>query len=585
MTAQLSPRHDDEGPPSTQFAATEQGIPIDASGFAVHDPDAPNPDTLAPDQWSTDGSHGNAAVPDIVTDFGGMGSELSDPSAAPTLSHIGRYAIKRQLGAGGLGTVFEAWDPLLSRGVALKTLQLETEPAARESLDGLFLNEARAAAGLNHRYIVTVYDAGLSPHGVYIAMERLFGRDLRQALRDGWRPHVEQAVQLVRRVTDALAYAHSRGVVHCDIKPANIFLQRRDRPKVLDFGIARILHGHGAAAADGTVAGSPHYRAPEQLSGGVVDPRTDLFSLGAVMFELLTGQRAFGGDTLEEINAAVTGHTPPLAHELNPKVPTEISAICARLLARNPADRYTCASELNADLRRWTTAQQRARDVAAANAARAEHAAPHAHRPHPTRAPRSTLAMAALAGLALMLSGAAAWTLFGRDSHPMAASTPPTPAEVTPAAEAQRLPVTTAPPAAAFDAGTRPAAPADTQPAATPGPVTPMTTQPATSFPADPRTPDARLSEAKAADARPRDAHRTAATATGATGQVQFVVRPWAEIEIDGAPAGISPPVTHLTLPEGSYTLTLRHGDLPPHVVPVKVVAGQPVTLRHQFGP
>jgi serine/threonine protein kinase len=165
------------------------------------------------------------------------------PDDRPTLSHIGRYALKGPLGQGGLGQVHEAWDPLLSRTVAVKTLQFDVDMPSRVSLDGLFLNEARAAAGLSHPHIVTVHDAGLSAHGVYIAMERLHGRDLRQALADGWRPTPWQAAQLVRRVADALAYAHARGVVHCDIKPANIFLTRRDKPKVLDFGIARVAHG------------------------------------------------------------------------------------------------------------------------------------------------------------------------------------------------------------------------------------------------------------------------------------------------------------------------------------------------------
>ncbi|MCB1997847.1 MAG: serine/threonine protein kinase, partial [Rhodoferax sp.] len=154
-------------------------------------------------------------------------------STEPTLQHIGRYALKRKLGEGGLGNVHEAWDPLLSRTVAVKTLQFDVDPPERLALDRLFLNEARAVAGLNHPHIVTVHDAGLSAHGVYIAMERLRGRDLRQAIAGGWRPRPGQAAYLVRRVADALAYAHARGVVHCDIKPANIFLTGKDKPTVL----------------------------------------------------------------------------------------------------------------------------------------------------------------------------------------------------------------------------------------------------------------------------------------------------------------------------------------------------------------
>ncbi len=415
VTAKLFPLRRTDGPPSTQFAATIVGMPgTDGAAF-----DAPSPDTLSPDSLVTDASGAQAALPDVVTDFGGLPGEAPDPAHAPTLSHIGRYALKRQLGAGGLGAVFEAWDPLLSRAVAVKTLQFGADAAAGSPLDGLFLNEARAAAGLNHRCIVTIHDAGLSPHGVYIAMERLYGRDLHQALADGWRPSVEQTVQLVRRVTDALAYAHARGVIHCDIKPANIFLQRKDRPKVLDFGIARLVHGTTLPALQGAVAGSPRYRAPEQLTGGAIDARTDLFSLGVVMYELLTGRRAFEGRSLAEINRAVLDSDPPPAHEVDRAVPREVSAIVTRLMARDPARRYTCASELGADLRRWMQAQQLPTETVtmAALPPAATVAAPAVRRRRPAR----WLLAAAL----LLAAGALAVGLGG---HPL------TPAPAAPAA-------------------------------------------------------------------------------------------------------------------------------------------------------
>ncbi len=216
-----------------------------------------------------------------MADAAGMAP--AQAAAEPGLGHIGRYELRRTLGSGGLGAVYEARDPLLSRTVAVKTLQFDAPPGARVALDRLFLNEARAAAGLSHPHIVTVFDAGLSAHGVYIAMERLRGQDMRQALAAGWRPAPAQAVLLARRVADALAYAHARGVVHCDIKPANIFLGRSGKPKLLDFGIARIVRrapgangpaGAAPALLEGMVAGSPHYLAPEQLRGDAVDGRT-----------------------------------------------------------------------------------------------------------------------------------------------------------------------------------------------------------------------------------------------------------------------------------------------------------------------
>ncbi len=182
----------------------------------------------------------------------------------PTIGHIGRYALKYKIGAGGLGTVYAAHDPLLSRLIAIKTLNLELSPEERESFNALFLNEARAAGGLSHPHIVTVFDAGISDNSAYIAMELLKGRDLRQLREEGWRPTPTQAALIVRRVADALAYAHSKGVVHRDIKPANIFMVGRTQPRVLDFGIARVAHQHDGGAGGDIAAGSPYYMAPEQ---------------------------------------------------------------------------------------------------------------------------------------------------------------------------------------------------------------------------------------------------------------------------------------------------------------------------------
>src|SRR5207237_4582817 len=180
------------------------------------------------------------------------------------IGHIGRYALKYRIGEGGLGTVYAAHDPLLSRLIAIKTLNLELSAEQRPEFNTLFLNEARAAAGLSHPNIVTVFDASVSDDNAYIAMELLKGRDLRQLRQEGWRPTPTQSALIVRRVADALAYAHSKGVVHRDIKPANIFMVGRTQPRVLDFGIARVTHQRDSGLAMNG-AGSPYYMSPEQV--------------------------------------------------------------------------------------------------------------------------------------------------------------------------------------------------------------------------------------------------------------------------------------------------------------------------------
>ena len=512
---------------------------------------------------------------------------------SPTLSHIGRYALKGRLGQGGLGQVHEAWDPLLSRSVAVKTLQFDVELAQRVSLDGLFLNEARAAAGLSHPHIVTVHDAGLSANGVYIAMERLHGRDLQQALAAGWQPTPLQAAQLVRRVADALAYAHARGVVHCDIKPANIFLCRRDKPKVLDFGIARVAHSSALSLLDGLVAGSPHYLAPEQLEGEPVDARTDIHALGVVFYELLAGRKAYTGDTVGQISMAVLTNHPAPAHELRSGVPPLLSAIAAKAMARDPERRFSSAAAMATELRRWVD-KQGASEPAAVPPAEAPVLEQAPARPpggvHRTKPRGWKVALWTCAAAA----GALAVALVARmdiESAPAAAvaspaaspATNPTPLPAAAVAAATAVQAA-APPeqAAAEPTVTPPLPPAAEQvlPVSAPAMTAASPLAPATALAAPkPRPP--------AAPAKSRDARiaAPAATATAATGSVQLAISPWGHVEVDGTPAGTTPPLARLTLSEGTHTVTVRNEDFPPHTTTVQVSAERPVTVRHRFAP
>lgn len=471
----------------------------------------------------------------------------ADAAARPTLSHVGRYALKQPLGSGGLGAVFEAWDPLLSRAVALKTLHYEADAAARISLDGLFLNEARAVARLNHRHIVTVYDAGLSPQGVYIAMARLRGRDLRHALAAGWQPKPAAAALLARRVAEALAYAHAHGVIHCDIKPANIFVSNRGRPTVLDFGIARVAHGAAVAALDGMVAGSPHYLAPEQLVGGLIDGRTDVYSLGVVLYEMLTGRRAFDGGSIDLITSAVLHHHPPPAHELRAAVPRDLSEITARAMARQPTARYADAREMAQALRDWAT--------------------DHGRRPSP-RAANPTASRAALGWAAGAFAAAVitAWAWQGRAPEPQAALAAPTPA-AAPLAAPEPL---ASSPALARETGTDSA----TEPA-------PAIAQAA----AKPKTrPAAPAVKPRAAVETPVPPPVVRPPPALVLGQLQLAVSPWGQIEVDGRSVGITPPLSKLELAEGPHQIVVRNGDHPPYTVQVQVSADKPLVVRHRFG-
>ncbi len=479
----------------------------------------------------------------------------------PTIGHVGRYALKYQLGAGGLGTVYAALDPLLSRPIAVKTLHVDSVAAQREALESQLLAEARAAAGLNHQNIVTVFDAGLAEQGVYIAMERLQGRDLRHLLADGWRPEPVQAARIAKRIADALAYAHSHGVIHCDIKPANIFMIGRTQPKVLDFGIARVAAQQSAAdgmpdfdpASGASVPpadlGSPYYVAPEHLQGHVLDLRCDVYGVGVVLYELLTGRRAFGGNSLEAIRQAVLESDVPPVHVVNHNVNAGLSAIVARAMAREPAQRYRSARQLVRALRGWLEEE-----------ADSQAASP---------VDRSNWAWATFAGLGL---GAALtfWVL-------ATGSGAPVPAEAR--IEAPAVAAVLAPPAPALPA----VAPVE-------APLVLAKVGP---------TPTAKAAKADAVEsvrARERRLAREAATATAvpvaapqapvqaSPGVVQLAISPWGQVEVDGVAAGTTPPLARLTLAPGKHQIVVRNDDFPPLSVTVTVADDKPVTLRHRFG-
>jgi serine/threonine-protein kinase len=281
-------------------------------------------------------------------------------SVMPLSGQIGRYTLERRLGSGGLGTVWSAYDTVLARQVAIKTLPLHMPAAEREAIAERVLDEARAAARLSHPHIVTVHDAGIAGEGAYLAMELLRGKDLAELLRNGWQPTPEQAALIVRRVADALGYAHSKGVIHRDIKPANIFMVGRTRPVVLDFGIARLLHQDGDASP---ALGSPYYAAPEQFDGRDCDQRSDVYSLGVVLYELLCGERPFQGAQLQDIRTAVRNGHPPPPRQHRPSVPAELEVIALKAIARDPSQRHRSAGALARELRAWLAGPA---DIAAA---------------------------------------------------------------------------------------------------------------------------------------------------------------------------------------------------------------------------
>jgi eukaryotic-like serine/threonine-protein kinase len=259
-----------------------------------------------------------------------------------------RYVIKRKLGSGGMADVYLAEDQELGRRVALKLL--DERHSADEQFVERFRREAQSAAGLNHPNIVSIFDRGLAEGTYYIAMEYLDGRTLKELLvRNGPTP-IPIAIDYARQILSALSFAHRNGIVHRDIKPHNIVVGGDGRLKVTDFGIAR--SGTSQMTEVGSIVGTAQYLSPEQARGAPVDPRSDLYSLGVVLYEMLTGTVPFTGDTPVEIAMKHLSQVPKPPSELRPEVPHDLDAVVMRALAKDPAQRYGSAEEMDADLAR-----------------------------------------------------------------------------------------------------------------------------------------------------------------------------------------------------------------------------------------
>ncbi len=266
------------------------------------------------------------------------------------ISQLGRYEVLGELGQGAMGVVYKARDPLIDRVVAIKTINLGLAMDEKEEYEGRFYQEARAAGRLNHPNIVTIYDVGKSGNVAYIAMEFLEGRELRDIMNESGLLPVDQVLDIVAQVAQGLAYAHEYDIVHRDVKPSNIMVIRDGHVKITDFGIARMASS-SVRTQTGMVLGSPKYMSPEQVMGKSIDQRSDIFSLGVMLYEMLTGQAPFNGENVNAIMYQTLNAVPAPPNALNSAVPEMVNFIVAKALAKGVEDRYQNAKDFAADLR------------------------------------------------------------------------------------------------------------------------------------------------------------------------------------------------------------------------------------------
>ncbi len=468
--------------------------------------------------------------------------DVAVPSPPKT---IGRFTIRNEIGRGSYGVVYAAHDPVLAREVAIKIIPLAREDQFRLQIEASFLHEAKSAGGMSHPSIVTIYDAGKTESFAYIAMERLHGQDLHEYLASGNRMSPRQSAAMMMRVADAIHYANKRGLVHRDIKPSNIFLSRDLKPKLLDFGTALAPMPETKPRGTRQLVGTPNYMSPEQADGSPLDARSDIFSLGTILYELLSGRRAFEGRTVDETLDQVLAATPKAVDRIRPETPAALVDIVAKAMAKEPAARYQKAAELRNALADFVDGSRASADAALV-ASPAEPKANAAQRRQGALGGRAVAAIAAsVIALAILVAA------LRRDREP-----PPAPTAVLPELVLTPQPVVVPP---VVDAPTS----AATVAAAT-------------------ANSDAAAADAKAAPRRKVEPVPVPA-APPRDGVVTLAVSPWGEVSVNGTPRGVSPPLTQLSLAPGVHTIEIRNGAAAPLVARIEVRAGETLGLQHRF--
>jgi serine/threonine-protein kinase len=399
-------------------------------------------------------------------------------------ARIGRYRILGLVGQGAMGRVYRGHDDSLERDVAVKVMSLGPVDADTRAR---FEREAKAAARLQHPNIVTIYELGEHEGSPFMALELLEGIDLQRAIEGGLRPDPKVTLPIVLQVLAGLGHAHEAGIVHRDVKPSNVFLARGRPAKIMDFGVARLA---GGATTAGLVVGTPNYMSPEQVSAGEVDGRSDLFSAGLILYELVTGEKAYRGDTVVSLLYKIVHEQPDLG--LIPKGPQweKLNRVLARSLAKDPDGRYRDAHAMGAELAEalmdlggspdWMTRSDQALKVRTRSGEPARPAPVPSAPGEPASAPAIPVsprpsglltALAAALGLGtIALLGVAASLMMGPRDRPS-----PSPAS-SPRVVASSSPSPTPPPRAR---------PAEPSPAASPSP--PPETPPPTPTPAEAR--------------------------------------------------------------------------------------------------
>jgi serine/threonine protein kinase len=511
------------------------------------------------------------------------------------IQKLGRYEITGELGRGAMGVVYKAIDPLIERTVAIKTISLDLSKDELAIFEERFYREAKSAGKLNHPNIVTIYDVGESDNIAYIAMEFLEGQSLRELLDSGVVLPLERIGEIAVQVAEGLAYAQENDIVHRDIKPANIVITKTGVAKITDFGIAHMPSG--ARTMAGMVMGSPKYMSPEQVIGKSVDGRSDIFSLGAVVYEMLTGVSPVDGDNISAIMYRILNEMPAPPHTLNSSIPEAFDWIIAKALAKHPDDRYQTAREFADDIRRHKNLLKpigyvqahgtlERRKMPRTNVgdttlllqrmSSGEHTSISMPQSTETSSPAELEVQPAshmkrflYGGILILLVAFAAILFLGKDEAELLPAPAPT--------QESKL-ETNAPYVAEMPKQVVPEDVDKTEPEQPAQPVAP--------HPDKETTPPAQPGVKPHAESKPRIESRAQSIPSNdksKTGVLVFAVSPWGEIYLDGEKAGIAPPLRELKVTPGKHTIEIRNEDMKPYTLTLDVAADANMKIKHKF--
>lgn len=531
-----------------------------------------------------------------------------------SIQKLGRYQIVSEVGKGAMGTVYKAIDPLIERTVAIKAINLDLSKEELASFEERFYREAKSAGQLSHPNIVTIYDIGETDNVAYIAMEFLEGQSLRELLDSGAVLAIDRISRIAAQVAEGLAYAQKHGIVHRDIKPANIVITRSGVVKITDFGIAHMPSASRTQA--GMVLGSPKYMSPEQVVGKTVDGRSDIFSLGVMLYEMLTGQSPFAGDNISTIMYRILNETPLNPSIVNARIPLAFDTIITKALAKRPEDRYQTAKEMARDLKNYPSLNPGApiRQIYPKNDLKKSANDNISHGPAsppfhdelvtilkapgssseligelPQTLTQSTKRNYLLYGGVTVLAAAFVLTVWlgknNGDHFPVAepVNSNISGPKITTIARNDSTP-SPPPMGPVLDNSDKPppiklqpeiASPLLDKPAVTVAPITKTPDKPDDkSLPKEPvATPPSDFSESKI---------QTSA-AIGNESTVQFAVTPWGEIYLDGVKAGISPPLKELKVSAGKHTIEIRNLNFSPYSETLELRANSTKKIKYKF--